>query len=66
MTEHHIVKNVRVSGVNDKQTTQVSFNEQVFVFSPEAFDKFFHRVCERKKFLDEMKRLEERAKLGEA
>lgn len=56
----HIVKNVRVTGDLDRDTTLITLNGQTFAFSSEVFDRLFFRVCERKAFKDALKKVVER------
>ncbi len=57
----HIVKNVRVTGEPDKETTIISLNGHLFAFSPESFDRLFVRMCERKAFMDALRKIEQRS-----
>lgn len=53
----HIVKNIKVGGVEDKDTTIISFNGQAFAFSYERLQEFHKQVHDRVDFLRVLKKV---------
>lgn len=56
MTDH-IVKDIRVSGEGDRDTTIVSFNDQAFAFTHERLEEFCKRMSDRLYFLRQLKKV---------
>lgn len=56
-----IVKTVRVTGDLDRDTTVITLNGQMFAMSHDTFNKLFVRMCERKAFIDALKKVVERS-----
>ncbi|WP_420415303.1 hypothetical protein [Roseibium sp.] len=55
MTDH-IVKEIKIGGVEDKDSTIISFNDQAFAFSYERLQDFHKLIHDRIEFLRLLKK----------